>query len=291
MAVALKENEERTKIEAAEWEDDEDDLEPGYEEFPDLPFVYGYDRQGYLVEDGQLMAETTFHRHEINDRLAELEIYFASHPDVYVAGCDYLHYKKGDRTTKLSPDGYVIFGVSKRDDRENFKTFEEDDKTPAIVFEFTSTKTKKFDESEKFAIYEQTLKTPEYILFDPRPFRRPRVRLRAYRLNMAGRYEAIPRSDTGRVYSEQLDLYLEEQGQHLRFFDAKTGNYLPTREESEAQRKVAELRAGEEARRAMREAQARRQEKKRADDAEAEIALLRAELEALRNQKQSEKGQ
>ena len=289
MAIALKESEEQTKP-AAERDDEEDETVEGYEEFPNLPFVYEYDRQGYLVSDGQLMAETTFHRHEINDRLDELEMYFASRPDVYVAGCDYLHYKKGDRTTKLSPDGYVIFGVSKRDDRENFKTFEEGDKTPAIVFEFTSTKTKRYDEEGKFALYEQTLKTPEYIIFDPRPLRRPKIRLRMFRLNVAGHYEAIPLNADGRVYSEQLDLYLEEQERHLRFFDAKTSKYLPTREEIEEQREIAERersiaerRADEETKRADEETRLRR-------EMEVEIATLRAQLETAKLQNKNEQG-
>ena len=312
MALALKEQTQQTKPTAAEWQDkDDDETEAWYEEMPDFPFVYDYDRQGYAISDGQPLAETNKHRKEINTTLDELEAHFASHADVYVAGCDFMYYERGNRNARLSPDAYVVFGVPKDVERENYKIWEEGGIGPALVIEVTSKKTKRTDEVEKFTLYEQTLKVPEYFLFDPRPFLRPRIRLRGFRLNAAGNYEAIARDADGRLYSEQLDLHLEEQGRDLRLFDARTGEYLRTPQESEAQRKIAERRAAEEAQqgkkekaradsearraeretqraereaqRAEREAQARRHEKARADDAEAENALLRAQLDALRN--------
>ena len=281
MAIALKGKTEQTKPTAAEQEDDE--TEAWYEEMPDFPFDYAYDRQGYLISDGQPLAETSIHRREITNNIEELDAHFAARPNVYVSGCDYVHYKRGDKTTQLSPDAYVVFDVPKDKVRENFKVFEEGGNIPAIVFEFTSKKTKKADEGEKFATYEQILKIPEYILFDPRPFKRPRVRLRGFRLNTAGSYEALPLNADGRMYSEQLDLYLEEQGQNLRLFDAKTGEYLRTPQESEAQRKTAEAQRKTAESRADEEARLRR-------ETEAKFAALMAELEALRNQKQNEQG-
>ena len=294
MAVALKEQKacaEQSKTTA--WEDEEAELEEGYEEFPDLPFIYDYDRQGYLISDGQLMAETTLHRREINNSITELEAYFATRPDVYVSGCDYLHYRQGDKTTKLSPDGYVVFGVLKEKVRENFKVWEEGGKTPAVVFEFTSTKTKKMDEGEKFMLYEQVLKIPEYILFDPRPFKRFRVRMRGFRLNAAGHYEPIP-IENGRLYSEQMDLYLEAQGQILRFFDRKTGEYLRTPAESESQRIQEKARADYATRRLAEEAQRADEEAQRADaeaqarrEIEAKMARLMEEMELLRRNQEA----
>ena len=289
MAVAIKENSKPTRT-IAETSDEDDETEAWYEENDDLPFVYDYDRYGYPISDGQLLAETNLHRKEINHTLDELEAYFADRADVYVAGCDFLYYEEGNRRARISPDAYVVFGVPKDIIRENFKIWEEGEHAPALVIEVTSKKTRRTDEVEKFLLYEQVLQVPEYILFDPRPFVRARIRLRGFRLNVAGNYEAIPLDANGLICSEQLDLYLEEQGRNLRVFDAKTGEYLRTPAEAEAQRKVAELRANEEARRATQEARARQQEKKRADDAEAEVALLRAELEILRRQNQNEQG-
>ena len=278
MAIALREI-----IEAEDLEDDRN---------PVVPFVYGYDEEGYLVSDGQPIAENSQHRRETNNAIESLDAHFSVRADVYVSGCDFIHYKRGDRTRYISPDGYVVFGATKRNPngklRKNFKVWEEGDRFPAIIFEFTSNETKGKDQNDKFLLYEQTFKTPEYVLFDPQSeYLHPN--LQTYRLNAEGRYTPIAPNEDGRIYSESLDLYLESSGGLLRFFDAKTGEYLRSPAEAEAERlrekrraDDEKKRADEEKRRAEREARGRRQEKKRADEAEAEIAALRAQLDALR---------
>ena len=252
MAVLLKENEERPQIEP------EEIVEEDYDSAP-WPFVYTYDEEGYLISDGQPMAEHDIHRKQISNSIEALETYFSGRV-AYVSGNNFIHYKEGSRSRRISPDCYVVFDVPQAI-RANYKPWEHGGKLPAIIFEFTSTGTKDEDEGKKFRLYEQTLKVPEYILFDPRgDYLNPR--LKGYRLNAAGRYEALALDAKGRMYSEQLCLYLEAVGLNLRFFDAKTGEYLRTLAESEQQRE---------------------KEKTRADSAEIEIALLRAQLEALRN--------
>ena len=294
MGIAIKGTLEQIKPNAAEIGDEEDDYAP------DVPFDYEYDADGYLVSDGQPMAEHEIHRKQMNNSIESLEAHFSGRV-VYVSGNNYLHYKMDDRTAYISPDGYVVFDVP-QDIRESYKVWEHGNKMPAIVFEFTSKKTRKEDEGKKFTIYEQILKTPEYILFDPRAdYLKPR--LRGYRLNASGEYELIALDSNGRMYSEQLNLYLEPQGRNLRFFDAEAGEYLRTPAEEARERLLEKDRANREARRAAREARARREEaqranseaqraneeatarqgaERRAEEAEAEIARLRAELEKSR---------
>jgi hypothetical protein len=85
------------------------------------------------------------------------------------------------------------------------------------------------------------------------------------------------------MVSEQLGLELVQQDDVLRLFDPLRGIFLPTDLEM-AQRAEAEAeRAETESQRAEAEAQARA-------EAEAEVARLRAELAALRGEKQAGTG-
>ena len=59
--------------------------------------------------------------------------------------------------------------------------WKEHGRLPAVVFEFTSRKTQREDTDTKLPLYERTLRTPEYFLFDPTgDYFRPR--LQGYRL-------------------------------------------------------------------------------------------------------------
>ena len=98
------------------------------------------------------------------------------------------------------------------------------------------------------------MKVAEYFQFDPTgDYLHPR--LQGQRLQ-GERYQSIELRDD-RMFSEQLGLELAVQDDALRFYDPVRGEWLRTYEEAEAQRQAAE----------------------------AEVAKLRAELEALRRQK------
>ena len=133
-------------------------------------------------------------------------------------------------------------------------------------------KTQREDTDRKLPLYEQTLKTPEYFLFDPTgDYLHPR--LQGYRLE-GGRYVRLE-SVSGRLHSEQLGLDLVQDGEMLRLHDPATGEFLPTSQEQanlireQADRLAAEARRAEE-------------QDQRAAAAEAEVERLRAELEALK---------
>ncbi len=111
----------------------------------------------------------------------------------------------------------------------------------------------------KFNLYRDVLKVREYFLFDPREKTLAGVSLCGYRL-IDGQYELIPKTE-GRLVSEVLGLHLEVAGGELRFYDPRSGAYLPTPQE-------------------IREAWEREIAARAA--AEAEVERLRHELEALR---------
>src|SRR5260221_14576324 len=94
---------------------------------------------------------------------------------------------------------------------------------PCLVFESPSKKTRREDVIRKRPLYEQVLKVPEYFQFDPTgDYLKPR--LQGLRLT-DGQYQPIAMVN-GRLYSEQLGLDLEAEGDMLRFYDPLTGERL-----------------------------------------------------------------
>ena len=228
----------------------------------------------YPTGDSKPMAEDTLHRDLMFYAIAALQSHFADHADIYISGNDFLYYEEGNAQARVSPDCYVVKGVQKHY-RPFYKIWEENNTAPAVVFEFTSKKTRREDTATKQPLYEQRLQVEEYIQFDPTgDYLKPR--LQGERLQ-AGKYERMTLHED-RLYSAQLGLELVMVGEAMRFFDPQKGEWLRTYTEAEAQRLAAMRRAEAATRRAEAEAQ-------RANNAEAENARLRTELEALRRQK------
>ena len=179
--------------------------------------------------------------------LEALDQYFEADPDVYVSGNLILCYNEEDGRIHVAPDVFVTFGIPKLPMRDNYLLWKEG-KPPDIVIELTSKSTNEEDVTEKFAIYRDIIKVPEYFLFDPyEEYLRPS--LRGYRL-VNGEYVAIEPVD-GRLPSESLGLHLERDGTELRLFDPATGRRLLTpleqgrvnaaaRQAAEAARQAAE---------------------------------------------------
>jgi Uma2 family endonuclease len=222
---------------------------------------------GYPSGDGKPMAETDWHRILMVALIQTLEAFYAADPLTYVSGNLLLFYVRGNRRRHLSPDVFVVKGVSKGL-RTNYLTWEEG-KGPDLVIELTSSSTRHEDLHRKYQLYQNLLRVPEYFLFDPRDdYLEPR--LQGHRLRR-GRYAPI-RPVRGRLPSGVLGLHLEGHGEALRLYDPATGRWLPTPAEVQEQTAAA-LRQERAARR--REAAARRR-------AEAETERLRRELDELR---------
>ena len=159
------------------------------------------------------MAETDLHRLLIVDLIDSLDAFYNADPMVYVSGNLLLFYVPGDRRRHVSPDVFVVKGVPKQR-RRNFLVWEEG-KGPDAVFEITSASTREEDEDDKFWLYQDTLRVPEYFLFDPLgEYLNPP--LKGYRLR-DGKYIPI-RPVRGRLPSRVLGLHLERSGSELRLF-------------------------------------------------------------------------
>lgn len=199
------------------------------------------------------MAETDWHRDLMATLIKTLETYYVDDPLVYVSGNLLMFYEPGNKRRHVSPDVFVVKGVA-RHQRPNYLIWEER-QGPNVVIELTSESTRDEDLEQKFELYQDTLRVPEYFLFDPlSDYLIPS--LQGYRLQK-GRYQPIkPVKD--RLPSKVLGLHLERDGRDLRLYDPAADAWLPTPDE------------------ALKQAEAKRQE------AEAEVARLQRELKKLR---------
>ena len=217
-----------------------------------LPATLG--NPAYPTSDGRPMAETDIHRQNMNDLIETLDIHFQDDPLVYVSGNLLMFYVRGNKRKHISPDVFVVKGIVKGQ-RLNYIIWEEG-KAPRVVIELTSSSTRAVDTKKKFALYQDVLRVPEYFMFDPHgDYLDPP--LQGYRLQK-GLYVPI-RPIHGRLPSKELGLHLEGDDDRLRLDDPATGERLATPREAWRQ-----------------EALARQQ-------AQAELARLRQELDRLRH--------
>jgi len=256
----------------------------------------------YPGPDGEPMAESDAARKYLVYGVEALTRYFQDRQDVYVSGNLWLCYKQNVPSAAVCPDVFVIFGVENRE-RQSYKVWEENGKTPDFVLEVTSKKTHRKDEDEKPDIY-AGMGVREYFQYDPTgDYLTPPLKGRRL---VGSHYQIIipHRLKDGTLVLRSVVLGLEirllPDGQ-LRFFDPETGEYLRTPEESELQRvreKERADRADREKERADREREEALREKERADrereealrekeraDREREEALRERE-EALREREQ-----
>jgi Uma2 family endonuclease len=211
----------------------------------------------YPESDGKPMGETDFHVSVIAYLRAALRLFFRQATDVYVAANNLFYYEEGNPAVFVSPDVYVVRGVSKQD-RRTYKLWEEST-APCAIFEITSRSARREDLGDKRALYEM-LGVSEYFLFDPQAeYLKPQ--LQGFRL-LEDFYAPIPHEADGAVHSNELGLLLRPEQNLLRLIDPATNQMLPTLDEA-----VDEMIEAAE----------------RAANAEAELARVRAELENLKH--------
>lgn len=196
-----------------------------------------------------------------------MEEYCKERTNVYISGNTAVRFDPHQRRNRnfRGPDFYVIKNVPKGF-RDSWVTWEENAFTPDFVLELASTTTVHVDLGRKKDIYEQVLKTPEYVIYNPHT-----QELLGWRL-IANHYQPIQPNQDGWLWCEELGLWLGVTEHDFpravgpvktpRFFE-KNGQLVLTRAEAEAQARHL----AEEARRA----------------AEAEVARLQALLEQKTN--------
>jgi Uma2 family endonuclease len=207
----------------------------------------------YPESDGQPMTESDATRDYLLYCVAAMESHFQGRRNVYVSGNLFIYYREGDPKCVISPDVFVIFGVSKRK-RRSYKTWQEGGKLPSFILEVTSFSTKKQDEVEKPALY-ASLGVQEYFQYDPTgDYLSPR--LKGQQL-VNGSYQAFPlqtENNFSYIHSPTLGLDLclqlpqlqpltllsQPAPLELHLRDPQTGTFLLNYHESEQARAQAE---------------------------------------------------
>lgn len=182
------------------------------------------------------MTETDKHRREMTALIEALIAYFKDALNVYVSGNLMLYYEEGNPSASVSPDVFVVKGVSKKE-RRVYKLWEEG-KAPDVVIELTSRSTRLEDLGNKRALYAE-FGVAEYFIYDPyQEYLKPP--LQGYRLEKDN-YGPIVADAQGKLRSAMLDLDLQIAQGDLRLFDPRANNFLLT--PLEAQVEVERLRA------------------------------------------------
>ncbi len=209
----------------------------------------------YPESDGKPMAETDKHRDLMMRCIQILRHHFQEIDDVYVSGNLMMYYEEGNPKKSVSPDVFVVFGVSKKD-RRTYRVWDEGH-APDFVLELASPSTYQHDLTTKRDLYASVLRVREYYIYDP--YGEVSPAFLGYRL-VAGMYEEIAFVD-GRLPSFVLGLELGERAGRLGFYDPVRSAWL---ESADA--------------RAQAEAKARQK-------AEAELAEALAEIKRLKTDK------
>ena len=251
----------------------------------------------YPETDGQPMSESDATRDYLLYSVAVLESYFQGHRNVYVSGNLFIYYEEGNNKKSISPDVFVIFGVSKRK-RRSYKTWQENGKLPSFVLEVTSFSTKRQDEVEKVALY-ASLGVEEYFQYDPTgEYLRPQLKGRRL---VDGVYQPLPLQLMANgepvIHSQVLglDLCLQRPSAasllipqivplalELRYYDAQTGTKLLSYRESEQAREQAE------AERILAEQAQQRAEQAQQQAEQAQQQAEQAQQQAEQAQQQAE---
>ena len=226
----------------------------------------------YPESDGEPMAETPKHQQVMIDCMDILRSHFYGTPDVYIGGNMLLYYEEGNPRKSISPDVFMVRGVSKKELR-TYKTWEQQP-TLDFVLELASPSTFERDFTVKKDIYAKILRVKEYYIYDPYGEIEPAFI--GFRLVGEEYQEIVPVA--GRLPSDVLGLELGEREGVLRLYNPVKDKWLGTSQERVDE---AEARAAEEAR-ARQEAEARAAEEARArQEAETELAEMRETLERL----------
>jgi Uma2 family endonuclease len=245
----------------------------------------------YPESDGEPMGETQIHiAHTL--RLLQVLQHRYDGENVLVASNLLAYWVEGNPLACVCPDVFVVLDCHPDPPRRTFRTWQER-RVPNFVIEVTSKKTRLRDLHEKPEIYLE-IGVGEYFLYDATAeYLDPP--LQGFRLH-AGEYVRIEPDAEGRLVSEELDLVLHLNGDHLDLLDGTSEAVLLTeaqteraaRERSEAARRSE--RAAREVADAERRAERTARERAEADResertareaAEAELARLRKHLADL----------
>ncbi|MGF1935976.1 MAG: Uma2 family endonuclease [Nostoc sp. ChiQUE02] len=203
--------------------------------------------------------ESDLHRDQIDLLIRILKLWWRERQDFYASGNLTIYYSPNQKKSEnfRGLDFFVVLAPQKKD-RKSWVVWQEDGKYPNLIVEILSSSTAAVDKGLKKQVYQDTFSTPDYCWFDPAT-----MELQGFHL-VDGKYQEIQLTTDGRLWSQQLELYLGVYEGKLRFFTTENQLILSSEELAEQER----LRA-EQAEERVQQAE------ERAQQAEQEIARLR----------------
>jgi Uma2 family endonuclease len=247
----------------------------------ELPFTPPPTHDELPYDDGMPMP-TFRHVLQMSLLMETLRLHWPDRPDVFIGGDMFIYYSPLQLLNEdfRGPDFFVVLDTPIQRERKSWVIWEEG-KGPDLVVELLSESTARSDKTAKKQVYQDNMRVPEYVWYDPYTYELAGFALRD------GAYEPMQADEEGRLISRRLGLLLvrwegEFRGEEATWLRWATpdGAPLPT---------GAELAARERARAEAARAQADA-ERQRAERAEQQLAELQARLARLEAERQGEPG-
>lgn len=191
------------------------------------------EEEGIVFPPGDLYSdepplETYLHLQQLILLLTCIDWVWCDRTDYFAAGNLTIYYSPNQRKSEdfRGPDFFVVLGTERKP-RKSWTVWEEGGKYPNVIIELLSDSTAKTDRGLKKEIYQDIFRTPDYFWFDPAS-----LKFQGFHL-LDGQYEPLPANDEGRLWSQQLKLWLGVIDQQLRFFTPE-GRLVLTPKEANA---------------------------------------------------------
>jgi len=255
-------------------------------EIPAKKQIFDKEEVVYPDSDGKPMSDNTKQYGWIVKIKENLERIFVKDPNVFIAGNLLWYPVEGNNKIRMAPDVLVAFGRPKGY-RGSYRTWEEDNIPPQVVFEIMSPGNTSAEMAKKFRSYER-YGVEEYYLYDP-----DKIELQGW--TRSGN-KLTPIEDITGWISPNLRIRFELKDDDLYIFGPDGEQFLSTiefdqkyqnelqlerqRVEEERQRAEAERqRAEAERQRAEAERQRAEAERQRAEKLAAKLQELGVEFE------------
>jgi Uma2 family endonuclease len=202
--------------------------------------------------------ESYLHLQQMILLLTCLEWWWRDRQDFFAAGNLTVYYSPRQRKSEhfRGPDFFVVLGTERKP-RKSWVVWEEEGKYPNLIIEILSSTTASTDRGLKKQIFQDIFRTPDYFWFDP-----DTLEFQGFHL-LDGQYQALEPNEEGRLWSQQLELYLGVHDSKLRFFTSEGYMVLSPTET------------------ALQEQQSSRQQRQRADEQQQRADRLAERLQEL----------